>query len=118
MAPQTKSKLTIPSKPNQTVFNQTQSKEIYQSKLNQFKPKQTKSNQSVMAPPNQIKIDNPFQTKPFLTKPNQKKFTKATLTNQNRKKKQIKPSQVVYLPRLLHPGFLQIDKISKVLLEW
>ena len=41
MAPQTKSKLTIHSKPNQTVFNQTQSKEIYQSKLNQSKQKKT-----------------------------------------------------------------------------
>ena len=60
MAPQTKSKLTIPSKPNQTVFNQTQSKEIYQSKLNQSKPKQTKSNQNHT---NKTKSTKPNHTK-------------------------------------------------------
>ena len=62
MAPQTKSELTIPSKPNQTVFNQTQSKEFYQSKLNQFKPKPYKQNKNQ---PNQTKTN---QTKPDLTK--------------------------------------------------
>ena len=41
IAPQTKPKLKIHTKPNQTIFNQTESKEIYQSKLNQ-----TKSNQN------------------------------------------------------------------------
>ena len=40
MAPQTKTKLKILTKPNQKVFNQTQSKEIYQRKLNQIKPNQ------------------------------------------------------------------------------
>ena len=59
MAPQTKSELTIPSKPNQTVFNQTQSKEFYQSKLNQFKPKPYKQNKN-----------QPNLTKPKPTKPN------------------------------------------------
>ena len=59
MAPQTKSELTIPSKPNQTVFNQTQSKEFYQSKLNQFKPKPYKQNKN-----------QPNQTRPKPTKPN------------------------------------------------
>ena len=59
MAPQTKSELTIPSKPNQTIFNQTQSKEFYQSKLNQFKPKPYKQNKN-----------QPNQTRPKPTKPN------------------------------------------------
>ena len=66
MAPQTKSKLTIHSKPNQTVFNQTQSKEIYQSKLNQSKPKKK----------NQTKT---IQTKQKSTKPNQTKTNQTKL---------------------------------------
>jgi len=66
MAPQTKSKFTIHSKPNQTVFNQTQSKEIYQTKpkktTNQTKTIQTKQKSTK---PNQTKTN---QTKLDLTK--------------------------------------------------
>ena len=67
MAPQTKSKLTIPTKPNRTIFNQSKKKEIYQSKLHQSIPNQTKTilTKQKSTKRNQIKTN---QTKLDLTK--------------------------------------------------
>ena len=96
LAPQTKSKLTISSKPNQTIFNQTQSKEIYLSKFNQSKPKQTKTIQTKQ------KSTKAKQTKTDQTKLDLTKYLKGFVMSKS-------AAQLLYAPVLvIHFGKIVI----------
>ena len=102
MASQTKSKLKINTKPNQTVFYQTQYTEIYQRKLNQTKPKQTKSN------PNHTKQTKINQTKTNQAKLDLTKYLKGFEMSKS-------AAQLLYAPVLVQLPKQCEDNLSKAI---